>query len=128
MSVRVRRPLAALALVAAVLLAACAPGPGTGSGGTDAAGAWGSTVPGETGLVVRGDGTLVGHDSCNGFSGDWHEEGDRLVVGELMQTTMECVGPDVDTWLSRIRAFRTEGERLVVMDADGVEIGTLERP
>jgi hypothetical protein len=43
----------------------------------------------------------------------------------MSSTLMAC--EDVDAWLSRLASARVDGDRLVVLDSSGAQIGTLER-
>lgn len=89
-------------------------------------GTWGSMADNEPHLSFEEGGTVTGSDGCNQLAGNWFEHQDgRIVTDDLLTTLMECEG--VDTWLSGIALVDVEGDRLVVMDADGEEIGTLDR-
>jgi len=102
-----------------VLLSACA-GPAAGPAGT-----WGATGAGQPQLVLDADGGLSGTDGCNQLVGNWELADGTIDFGEVASTMMACDG--VDTWLSGLSTGRIDGSTLHVLDADGVEIGTLAR-
>jgi len=112
-----------LALALAFALAGCAPA--TPSGSTGAAGTWGTDAPGEPQLVLAEDGSLSGTDGCNRLTGSWTQEGSTVDFGEVASTMMAC--QDVDAWLSGLSTGTVQGTTLHVLDADGVEIGSLTK-
>lgn len=112
-----RRGAALLALV--TLAAACAPVDAVPSG------TWGSAGGGQPYLKLAVDGTLGGFDGCNWLGGSWREDDGRVVFAEMYTTAKAC--PDVDAWLARMAQARVDGNRLVVLDASGDELGALGR-
>lgn len=112
--------LSVLLLAGALGLGACG-----STSSTSAAGTWGEEGESMPHLVLAEDGTLSGTDGCNRLIGSWEEEGDTVEFGELGATMMFCDG--VDTWLSGASSAVVEGDTLRVLDADGTEIGTLQR-
>jgi hypothetical protein len=117
-----RRTGAALvvALVGLALLAGCP------AGGGSAVGTWGRQgTAGEPYLSLARNGTLSGSDGCNQLYGRWSSDGDLVSFSDMSSTLMAC--EDVDAWLSRLASARVDGDRLVVLDSSGAQIGTLER-
>jgi len=112
-----------IALALAFALVGCAPA--TPSGNSGAAGTWGTDAEGEPQLVLGEDGSLSGTDGCNRLSGSWTQDGATVDFGQVASTMMFCEG--VDTWLVDLATGTVEGSTLHVLDADGVEIGTLTR-
>lgn len=110
----------ATVVAAALTLSACTSGP------VSVSGTWGKPdVRGEPSLVLEDDGSLSGSDGCNRLFGDYTVDGDRVEFGVIGSTMMFCEG--VDTWLSAASTARVDGDRLVVSDESGAEIGTLDR-
>jgi len=112
------------ALAVAFALAGCAPATTTGSG-SGAAGTWGTDAQGQPQLVLAEDGSLSGTDGCNRLTGSWTEQGSTVDFGQVASTLMFCEG--VDTWLVDLATGTVDGSTLHILDADGVEIGTLSR-
>ena len=126
------------AAAAALALAGCATGGGTGYGGAPtesaddeisagaAAGTWGDAADSaEPSLVLEADGTLTGTDGCNRLTGEWVENGVDLTFENVATTLMACA--DVDTWLSGLDTATIDGSTMTVYDESGDELGTLER-
>lgn len=91
-----------------------------------AVGSWGE--PDERGrpsLLLAADGGLTGSDGCNRLMGSWTADGTTVTFSPLASTMMFCEG--VDTWLLGAASAELTGDTLVVRDAAGAEIGTLER-
>ena len=131
--------IAAAGLIAG--LAACTPIPGTG-GDDDAAsdagaaapsleqqlgGAWGAATdePGQPRLEFQDEGVLGGTDGCNGISGTYAVEGETVKLEQAASTLRACEG--VDDWLRGATEIRVDGEQLHVLNAEGTEIGQLDR-
>jgi heat shock protein HslJ len=112
-----RRGAALLALAA--LTASCAPAEAAPSG------TWGSAGGGQPFLKLASDGSLGGFDGCNWLGGSWRLDDGRIVFAEMYTTAQAC--PDVDAWLARMAAARVDGDRLVLLDATGDELGALGR-
>jgi len=114
------------ALTLALALTGCAPAtPNVPGSPTAAAGTWGSDAAGSPQLVLAEDGSLTGTDGCNRLMGRWIEEGPVIVFEEVASTMMYC--EDVDTWLADLSTGSVRGSTLRILDADGVEIGSLAR-
>jgi len=101
------------------LLGACASTPASPEG------TWGSGGDGEPQLVLEPNGVLSGTDGCNRLMGSWQFAGGTVEFGEVATTLMACEG--VDTWLAGLSTGRVDGATLRILDADGVEIGSLAR-
>lgn len=113
------RHLALCSLVlSAVFLSSC-------SSHTSVVGNWGVDQPQQPQLTFREDGTLGGTDGCNQMAGAWEDTGTSVEVMELISTKMFCA--DVDTWLSRVQSLTIHNDTLHVFDAQGHELGTLQR-
>lgn len=95
------------------------------------AGKWiplGYVVPTDPHVVFAEDGTWSGSDGCNAGEGRWVADN----AGALLATTgpmtqIGCEGAPVPAWLAGVYLAGLDGERLSLLDADGSEIGWLER-
>lgn len=99
----------------------------TETGSQSAVGTWGNPA-GEWGvpfLKLSEDGKLAGYDGCNRMFGSWTKTEGGAEFGLMGATKMAC--QDVDTWLERAHTARVEGDALIVLNADGAEIGRLDR-
>lgn len=90
-----------------------------------AVGTWGEGAENQPQLVLSEDGSLGGTDGCNRLFGSWEQHGDVVSFGEVGSTMMAC--PDVQTWLAGLDSARVYGDTLHVVNASGIEIGTLVR-
>lgn len=102
----------------------------SGCGGDDdaaesAAGTWGEEGAGQPHLLLDEGGEFSGSDGCNRLFGSWEQDGAAISFGEVGTTLMACDG--VDTWLSAADSAEVDGSTLRILDADGTEIGTLDR-
>lgn len=89
----------------------------------DPVGFWGSKEQGQPWLELAEDGKVTGNDGCNRLAGSWNASED-LQFTALASTKMFCEG--VDDWLSRAATAKLEdGNKMLVLDADGKELGTL---
>ncbi len=113
-------------VLVAVALTACTGAGSAGSGEVrDVTGLWGvQDTEGVASLELADDGSASGTDGCNRMIGSWDQDGTRVAFGEWGLTRMAC--PSVDTWLSLAVKATLEGENLVFVDENGVEIGTLQ--
>lgn len=109
-----------LAILPVIFLVAC-----SSTDSASAAGTWGVDAPGQPQLVLADDGTLSGTDGCNRLTGSWKQGGDRVELYPLASTMMFCEG--VDTWLVMATDLEMEDQVVHVFDAEGTELGTLER-
>lgn len=91
----------------------------------DATGTWGSDAAGEPNLNLEEDGRLSGTDGCNRLMGSWTQDGEDVEFGEVAATLMFCEG--VDTWLSGVASGTVDADTLILRDASGDDIGSLER-
>lgn len=109
----------AIVAAAALGLTGCAASPTSVSGTS-----WGKPgVTGEPSIAFEADGSVNGSDGCNRVMGNWSEEDGTVDLGELASTMMFCEG--VDTWLTMAKTAELDGNKLVFLDPDGTEIGTL---
>lgn len=135
-----------LVLAATALFAGCATGAAGGSSAdtpdagasdataaSDAVGAWGDPDGMTTGWVIEpslnlaADGTLTGSDSCNRLHGSWSDDAGTIRFHDVVSPGMVC-GPDgFDTWLSGLASGTVDGDVLSILDAEGTEIGMLDR-
>lgn len=134
--------------VVALLVAGCAASSGSGSGAGSESGAgsgsapepggsptsaaadsavgeWGHDAPGLPHLELVDDGSVTGTDGCNRLFGSWTQDEQTVEFSGVGSTRMAC--PDVDTWLERMHSARVDGDALHISDADGAQIGTLDR-
>lgn len=70
-------------------------------------------------------GYLAGSDGCNRLIGQWVYQDGELTFPQMGGTSMMCEG--VDTWLLGAASGVIDGDKLIVKDAKGVTIGTLDR-
>lgn len=117
---RTRPAGAAFLLAAVLLLTACSP-----QGGTDVAGKWGSTAPGQPNLIVNSDGSYSGSDGCNTMTGKGTISGNTLELGTAAMTQKVC--SDVDTWMSTAEKGTVDGDVMTMYDSSGKAIGRLDR-
>lgn len=124
---RLLRSLGALAALGAagMLLAACA---GTSNSANPAArfvGTWGNTSPQRPYLTFKANKSVTGSDGCNRIVTTYTVSGDTATLKPAATTLMAC--PGVDTWLSNVHTATIHGHTIVVKNADGSKIGTLDR-
>ncbi|RUQ98284.1 META domain-containing protein [Labedella endophytica] len=110
------------------VLTACAAG-STAGGEPDPAeaivGTWGSTAQGQPHLVFGDDGKVSGTDGCNGVGSTYTVDGDTITLATFMSTQRACIG--VDTWLRAVSTVQLDGDAIIVRNASGDEIGSLDR-
>ena len=142
-----KRPLAGLVVIAALLLAGCTstvpPGPGTGGGGgggpagtswvlISVLGAGGNLTPVPATpaitLEFRDAATLGGSGGCNQYGGSYTTTGIRINITRLVSTLMYCTDTGVDEreaaylgFLGGARFFRIDGDSLRLFDGNGTE-------
>ncbi|RKQ93410.1 heat shock protein HslJ [Solirubrobacter pauli] len=127
------RPLFACALLL-LLLTACGNDDRAASGATLEGTPWvlvsGVDVPGweaATPSATFKAGTLSGSSGCNRYSTSYAAEGDTLRLGTVAGTRMACGSPAAEVEaaftaaLARVARWRTDGEQLVLADADDAE-------
>jgi len=127
-----RRALSSFAAMLAVgiMVSACAAAAPAGSGGDagsadDVVGTWGDTAPATPHLVLSSDGTVTGSDGCNAISTTFAVDGTSITFEPFIATLMAC--PGVDGWLAAVRSAAVDGDEMVVSNAAGERIGTLNR-
>ncbi|MDT0163969.1 META domain-containing protein [Actinotalea sp. AC32] len=77
---------------------------------------------------LTADGTYTGSDGCNGAGGRWGLGADgRFLATSGPMTAIGCDGAPVPTWVATARRAGMDGESLVLLDADGGELGRLSR-
>ena len=113
-----------LVVTIAAVLVGCSPSPPSTSNG-DPVGQWGEIREKQPYLTINADGTVLGHDACNGMSGDWHNEEGVVHFDDMMMTLVMCEG--VDTWLGAARTAIVDGDTLRVINENGEEVGLLPR-
>lgn len=135
--------LAGLAVVAALLVAACVtPGPVGDHGGDLSGTSWVlSSMPGANGatmpvpsrpqvtLQFRDGGSLGGSGGCNLFGGSYRTDGNRINISQLYSTLMYCEEAGVSEResayfriLGEARTYRIEGDSLRFFDGAGAGI------
>jgi len=88
-------------------------------------GHWVAASPATAFLRVASDGSVTGHDGCNGVTGSATVVGGVLQVSRGLDTLKACTG--VDTWLSKIGTARVSGDTLTIYNSTDSVIGTLHR-
>jgi putative lipoprotein len=92
----------------------------------DSAVAQGDGVPT---LEVLDDSRVVGNTGCNSAGGPWEIDGTTLTIGPLVTTRMACLD-DTVMWveasylrsMDATRAYRIEGDTLVLLDEAGADL------
>ena len=85
-----------------------------------------------TQLRLDANGQASGFGGCNRFSGRWRIDGGRLRLGPLAATRMMCLTPGGEqegpflASLEATRSARLEGGRLLLLDAQGQVLQTLQ--
>lgn len=91
-----------------------------------AAGAYGGSY---TYLNIHESGNWSGSDGCNRTEGRWASDGSGALLGTSgLMTAAACPGMvSVGGWLSRGSLAGMDGDELVLLDGDAVELGRLVR-
>ncbi|RUP35627.1 MAG: META domain-containing protein [Curvibacter sp.] len=122
------RALPAL-LATATLLSACAQAPALPELSDTR---WQGDGHPPTQLRLDASGQASGFGGCNRFSGRWRIEGGQLRLGPLATTRMMCLTPGGEqegpflASLEATRSARLEGGRLLLLDAQGQVLQTLQ--
>jgi heat shock protein HslJ len=85
-------------------------------------------------LAFGSDGHVSGHAGCNGYGGPWTASNGALHFGGMISTKMACLQPagamqaehDVFAALREAAAARMRDRQLILLDANGAAIATLE--
>lgn len=91
----------------------------------DPVGQWGEIADGEPHLTISDDGTMTGHDGCNGIGGRWELEAGVVQFTETYMTLIMCEG--MDAWLSSLRTAVSDGGTISIRGEGGDVIGVLPR-
>ena len=110
------------AIAAVLLLSSCA---ANGSAPATPLGTWGEEKQGQPQLVIEDGGKVSGTDGCNRLIGSWADAGGVITFGTLSGTRMMC--EEVDVWLGDAASATVDNDSLVIEDASGARIGTLQR-
>lgn len=135
-----RNTLIALTIVAGLLLAACVPVPGAGSG-TLADTNWilatlnGQAALSDTEVTIRfEDGQLGGTDGCNRYSTSYTVSGAQIKLDKnVASTMMACAEPIMGqaaayiTALTEAATYKIDGGQLTLLDAGGKVLATFTR-
>lgn len=78
-------------------------------------------------VVLDDDGTWEGSDGCNGTGGRWAVSEGRLLGLAGPTTLIGCPGAPVGTWMGGAAYATFDGAELVLVGADGTELGRLVR-
>jgi hypothetical protein len=71
-------------------------------------------------------GSYAGSDGCNGSGGRWAiEQSGLLLTTSGVSTQIGCDGVEVPAWVALARRAAMDGDVLVLLDADGAELGRL---
>lgn len=77
---------------------------------------------------LAADGTYTASDGCNGTMGRWAiGAGGEWLATAGPSTLIACEGAPVAFWLSQAKRAGMDGAQLVLLDADGAELGRLAR-
>jgi hypothetical protein len=78
-------------------------------------------------LELAGDGSWQGSDGCNGQSGRWLAGPEGAVIATSGASTMiGCDNVPVGSWLAGASRAGFDGDVLVLLDAQGTELGRLQ--
>jgi heat shock protein HslJ len=85
-------------------------------------------------LQFESNGHVSGHAGCNGYGGPWAASNGALHFGGMISTKRACLQPsgamqteqDVFAALRETAHARTDGRQLVLLDANGSVLATLE--
>lgn len=123
---RALRSFVAMVAIGIVVSACASSDPDPSSAAADAVvGTWGDTAESKPHLVFSSDGEVEGSDGCNGISTTFSVDGSTAVLEQFVSTLKGCFG--VDPWLSKVHSVEVDGDQLIVSNAQGERIGTLER-
>ncbi|TDP94381.1 heat shock protein HslJ [Leucobacter luti] len=133
MKIQLRAAGALIATASVLGLAACSASASPVDTAAAVAGAWGAPAEtkGEPSLEFtptegKAGGEYGGNDGCNVLGGSYTVKDDVIEFGVMRSTMMFCEG--VDTWLSQAHTATMDGKTLTVLDEQGKQIGTLQRP
>lgn len=80
-------------------------------------------------LAFQADNRVGGEAGCNGYGGTYNLNGDQLTFTDLVSTLMACAEPEIMeqeqqflTSLGQSTGYKLEGNRLVILDANGVNL------
>ena len=82
----------------------------------------------ETSIKFGADGQVSGNLGCNGFGGDYKQDGTRLTFGPMMSTLMACPEPQMSqetisfSILNGNVEFRVDGDKLTIDGAGGNQL------
>jgi len=126
-----------LAIMSGMLLTACSSGSGTQTlSNTNwklvSYGPANAQVPAaegiETSILFSTDGKISGNLGCNGFGGDYKQDGSQLVLGPLMSTLMACPEPQMSqetgsfSILNGTVDFLLGGDNLIITGMNGDQL------
>jgi heat shock protein HslJ len=85
-------------------------------------------------LNFERNGHVSGHAGCNGYGGPWEASNGALHFGGMISTKMACLQPagamaterNVFAALRETAQARLQGHSLVLLDAEGAPLATLE--
>jgi len=126
-----------LPIIAGLLLSACSSGTSTPelsdtNWKLEAYGPANDLIPAadgiETSIKFGADGQVSGNLGCNGFGGDYKQDGTRLTFGPMMSTLMACPEPQMSqetisfSILNGNVEFRVDGDKLTIDGAGGNQL------
>ena len=127
------------ALLALLILAACAGGNSASIAGTwslvsygDPANPTPAAPDVETSIEFK-DGQVNGNVGCNGFGGGYEVDGNTITFDQIVSTLMFCEGPVGDqetatlSVLQETATFALDGDTLTITSADGSSVIVLAR-
>lgn len=80
-------------------------------------------------LLFQADNRVGGEAGCNSYGGTYDLNGDKLTFGYLSSNLMACAEPEIMeqeqkymTSLAHTAGYKLEGNRLTILDANGVSL------
>jgi heat shock protein HslJ len=132
--------LVRLLIIAGSMLTAC-----SGNASASLAGTWKLTSYGspanltaaapnvDASVIFGPDGKVTGNVGCNGFSGDYKVDSNKVAFGSIASTLMACADPIaqqegvVFNVFTNTASFKIDGNTLTVTSADGKSAVVFEK-
>jgi len=78
-------------------------------------------------LTLVSGGQASGNDGCNGGGAQWELKDSQIHFKNFVSTKMFCEGVDTYLYDTRVAELSEDGSKLLLLDAEGKEIGELHR-